>query len=932
MADKPAPDLEQLLRYQQKRDFTQTAEPAGGVAPETGDLTFVIQQHAATRLHWDFRLEVNGVLVSWAIPKGPSLNPKDKRVAAHVEDHPYDYGSFEGVIPKGNYGAGQVIVWDNGTYSPDEKGVFSWGNKAEGSRRILEEMAKGKISITMRGKKMHGSWTLVQIKSDPKSWLLIKHRDEFASTRDILEEDRSVISGLTLQDLKEGRMPALAPQPGGAPHPAAKEAPFPDSKTLRPMLATLVKEPFTRPGWIFEPKLDGVRTLAFVRNGKVELRTRRGNNQTAQYPEVVEALTSQPVREAVFDGEIVAIGEDGAPSFQELQGRINLSKPAEVERAAAETPAYLYLFDILCLDGFDLRAVPLIDRRAILRRTLVPGPHVKLVDFERDGIMLFDAASRVGFEGVVGKRETSTYDAGQRTPSWLKVKTVNEQEFVIGGFTEGEGSRSKTFGGVLIGYHETPESEELIFAGSVGSGFTDKMLDATYKQLKALQVDESPFANPPTTIGGRWAGGKSSKCFWVKPELVAQVKYLQWTNDGHLRAPVFLGLRDDVDPTLVVREQPAAQAVDVIEDEAPAVTGTDIERAVASVLDQLASNDKPDFTLDVDGVPIKLTNLDKEFWPATADHPARTKLELIRYYARIAPHILPHLRDRTLTLTRYPNGIHGKSFYQKHWGSPFPKEFRVERAQVYSSHNDANGEYILINNLQTLIWLGQLADMELHASMARVNPASDALGLPTEFAGSEEVLEASVLNYPDYMVFDLDPYIYAGTEKKGDEPAFNKRGFEKTREIAFNLKEILEQLRLSSFVKTTGKTGLHIYVPVLRQYSYDEIRSASATIGQFMVQQFPDDVTMEWQTQKRTGKVFFDHGQNARGKTLAAQYSPRPSAGANVSAPVTWKELASISPVDFDLDTVPERVARVGDLWAGILDAKQDLRALIGSS
>jgi bifunctional non-homologous end joining protein LigD len=282
MAEKPPPDLEQLLRYQQKRDFTQTAEPAGGVAPEAGDLTFVIQQHAATRLHWDFRLEVNGVLVSWAIPKGPSLNPKDKRVAAHVEDHPFDYGSFEGVIPKGNYGAGQVIVWDNGTYSPDEKGVFSWGDKAEGSRRILDEMAKGKVSITMRGKKMHGSWTLVQIKSDPKSWLLIKHRDEYASTRDILEEDRSVISGLTLQDLKEGRMPPLAPSAGGMPHPAANKAPYPDSKTLRPMLATLVKEPFTRAGWIFEPKLDGVRTLAFVRDGAVELRTRRGNNQTVQ--------------------------------------------------------------------------------------------------------------------------------------------------------------------------------------------------------------------------------------------------------------------------------------------------------------------------------------------------------------------------------------------------------------------------------------------------------------------------------------------------------------------------------------------------------------------------------------------------------------------------------------------------------------------------
>jgi bifunctional non-homologous end joining protein LigD len=930
MPDKPAPDLEQLLRYQQKRDFTQTAEPTGGTPPETGDLTFVIQQHAATRLHWDFRLEVDGVLVSWAVPKGPSLNPKDKRVAAHVEDHPYDYGSFEGVIPKGNYGAGQVIVWDNGTYTPDEKGVYSWGDKAEGSRRILEDMAKGKISFTLRGKKLQGSWTLVQIKSDPKSWLLIKHRDEYASTRDILEEDKSVISGLTLQDLKEGRMPRM-PSSGvaGAPHALAREAPFPDSKTLRPMLATLVKDPFTRAGWIFEPKLDGVRTLAFVQNGSVELRTRRGNNQTPQYPEIVAALETQPITDAVFDGEIVAIGDDGAPSFQTIQSRINLSRPAEIERIAAEIPVYMYAFDILYLDGYDLRQVPLIDRKAILRRTIVPGPHIKLVDFERDGIMLYDAAMRVGFEGVVGKRETSTYADGQRTPSWLKIKGVNEQEFVVGGFTEGEGSRSKTFGGVLVGYYASPDDNELQFAGSVGSGFTDKMLDATYKQLKALQIDDPPFANPPTRIGGRWSGGKSAKCFWVKPELVAQVKFHSWTNDNNLRAPVFLGLRDDVDPKTVTREQPVAQAVDVIEDEAPVVATSDIERAVASILEQLESNDRPDFTLDVDGVPIKLTNLDKEFWPATDDHPARTKLEVIRYHARIAPYILPHLTDRPLTLTRYPNGIHGKSFYQKHWGSPFPKEFRVERAQVYSSHNDANGEYILVNNLQTLIWLAQLADLELHASMARVNPAPDALGLPTVFAGSEEVLEASVLNYPDYMVFDLDPYIYAGTEKKGEEPALNRKAFEKTREMAFALKELLEQLRLSSFVKTTGKTGLHIYVPVLRQYTYDEIRAASGTVGQFMVQQYPDDLTMEWQTQKRTGMIFFDHNQNSRGKTLAAQYSIRPSAGANVSAPITWEELKKVYPTDFDIDTVPARVAKVGDLWSGILDAKQDLKALI---
>ena len=915
MAEKPAPDLDALLRYRQKRDFAKTPEPAAG-APDDGhsDLTFVVQQHAATRMHWDFRLEMDGVLVSWAVPRGPSLNPKDKRMAAHVEDHPYDYGGFEGVIPKGNYGAGQVIVWDTGTYTPDEKGVYSWGDPVGGSARMRAEQAAGKLSFTLRGKKLRGSWTLVRTARDPKDWLLIKHKDEFASTRDVLEEDRSVLSGVTIRDLKEGRMPRMAVT-GGAPHADAREAPFPSAKSLRPMLAAQIAKPFTRAGWIFEPKLDGVRALAFASRTdegaepRIDLRSRRGNAMVVQYPEVVAAIASQRVHSAVFDGEIVAMNAHGVPSFQVMQGRINLSRPAEVERAAAETPVYYYVFDLLYLNGYDLTRVPLLERKALLRQTLEPGSHIKYVDDERDGIALYEAASTLGFEGVVGKRGTSTYEPSGRTGAWLKVKSVLEQEFVVGGYTEGEGSRSKTFGGLLIGYYD---GDELRFASSVGSGLRDADLSSIKKQLAKIETDASPFANPPTTIGGRWGGGKAAKCFWVKPELVAQVRFSEWTRDGGLRAPVFKGMR-----------------IDVVDDVASTEPASSVERTVASIVDQLESTTKPDFTLDVDGVPIKLTNLDKEFWPATKDHGPRTKRELIRYYARVAPYLLPHLTDRPLTLTRYPNGIDGTSFYQKHWPWAFPKEFHVARAAIYSAHNDADGDYILVNNLQTLIWLAQLADLEIHAWMARVNPEPDARGLPTLFAGSEENVDRSVLNYPDFMVFDLDPYIYAGTEKKGEEPALNRKAFEKTREMAFSLKELLEQLRLSSFVKTTGKTGLHIYVPVLRQYTYDEIRAASAAVGQFMVQQHPDDLTMEWKTVNRTGMIFFDHNQNTRGKTLAAEYSLRPSSQAAVSAPVTWEELKHVYPTDFDIDTGPARFARVGDLWADILGSKQDLKALI---
>ena len=933
MPDKPAPDLDALLRYRQKRDFERTPEPEAGAATALpGDLTFVVQQHRATRMHWDFRLEMDGVLVSWAVPRGPSLNPADKRMAAHVEDHPFDYGGFEGVIPKGNYGAGEVIVWDHGTYTPDEKGVTSWGNKEEGSRRMREEYEAGKVSFTLRGKKLRGSWTLVRTKANEgKDWLLIKHRDEYASTRDVLEEDRSVISGLTLKDLQEGRMPAMPGAAAKAPHPAAKEAAFPDAKALRPMLPTLVEKPFSRAGWLFEPKMDGVRVLAFVRDGAVELRSRRGVPATIQYPEVVEALAAQPVRDAVFDGEIVANNEDGVPDFQSIQSRINLARPADVARIAAETPVVMYVFDLLYADGYDLTRLPLPERKALLWKTLEQGDHLRYVDHvAEDGTSMFEASQAIGFEGIVAKRANSTYEPGTRSKAWLKVKAVNEQEFVVGGYTEGEGSRSKTFGGLLVGYYDV--NDDLRFASSVGSGFSDRGLDAMLERLRALETDTCPFVNPPTTIGGRWSGGKSPRITWVRPEIVVQVKFASWTRDGNLRAPVYVGTRNDVEPASVRRDDPAS-VVEVIDAEpAPeevAATGDPVEALAASVVRQLDENKKDNFTIDVGGVPIKLTNLSKEFWPAYEGHAPRTKRDLIRYYALVAPWLLPHLKDRPLTLTRYPNGIDGQSFYQKHWPSTFPEEFRVERAAIYSAHNDADGEYILCNNMQTLIWLAQLADLEIHAWMARVNPEPDAHGLPTLFAGSEANMDASVLNYPDYMVFDLDPYIYAGSEKKGEEPVLNRRAFEKGREMAFSLKEILQQLRLSSFVKTTGKTGLHIYVPVLRQYTYDEIRAASAAVGQYMVQMHPNDLTMEWVVEKRTGKIFFDHNQNTRGKTLAAQYSLRPVPWAGASAPVTWEELQTVYPTEFDIDTLPARLREKGDLWADILANKQDLKALI---
>ena len=917
------PDLE---KYRRKRDFAKTTEPRPepGEGPPPGEadaaapnLVFVVQQHAATRLHWDFRLEVDGVLKSWPLPKGPSLNPKDRRMAVMVEDHPYDYRDFEGVIPKKEYGAGQVIIWDEGLYTPDEGGVTSWNDKEEGNRRMREGIAAGKLSFTLVGKKLRGSFALVKTAYSADSWLLLKHRDEHASERDVLVDDRSVRSGLTVGDLKEGRLP----NPGAAAveaHAGARAAPFPDPRKERPMLATLVDAAFDAPGWLWEPKLDGVRTLAFLRDAKVELRSRRGVDVTKQYPALVASLAAQPAGAMVLDGEICALDEAGVPRFHLLQPRINLTRGVDFARLEAETPVVYFVFDVLYLDGYDLRGVALRERKALLGSRLLPRENLRLVSYiEEHGRDVEEGARGLGFEGAVGKRADSRYEPGVRSRAWLKVKAVREQEFVVGGYTAGEGARSKSFGALAIGYYD---DGKLRYAGNVGSGFDERELAMVLERLRALAADAPPFVDPKRVEG---------QVRWVRPELVVEVKFAEWTQDGRLRAPVFLGLRDDIDPKQVRREVASATALltTTVEDDAGASP-----RAAASVVDDLLrqlANPKASFTVKVEGEEIKLTNLDKVFWPAFGDAAPLSKRDLVEYYVKVAPYILPHLRDRPLTLTRYPNGIESKPFYQKHYAQPVPGF--VQTVTIWSEHNRAEGEYILCNNLATLVWLAQLADLELHAWMSRVDPEPDAHGRGRDFAGSEVAMDASVLNYPDFMIFDLDPYIYSGREAAGEEPEFNKRGWEKTVALALSLKDMLDQLRLSSFVKTSGKTGVHVYVPILRHYDYDSVRAATQTIGRFLIQQHPKDVTMEWDTSKRRGKVFFDANQNTRGKTLAAQYSLRPTPWAGVSTPVAWSELAKLDPTALNLGSVPARLAARGDPWADILSRKNDLAALISA-
>ena len=900
-----------LEEYRRKRDFGATPEP-GPESPSGswGALKFVVQKHAARGLHYDFRLELDGVLKSWAVPKGPSLDPAQKRLAVLVEDHPLDYGSFEGVIGAGNYGAGQVIVWDTGVYSPDEDGRLSFTDRDDAQQRMRQGVDAGKLSFTLRGHKLRGSWTLVRTSRSPKDWLLIKHQDGHASTdREVLENEQSALSGATTDDLKAGRaLPAV---------PSAPESPVPFPDRIKPMLARLADGAFSHADWLFEPKLDGIRAMAYLRRGEVTLRSRGGNDITSEFPGVVAALEAQPREEMVLDGELVALDDAGLPNFSLFQ-RLRGDAGRAVGQGHGTSNAILYyVFDLLHLDGASLLSSPLSHRKQWLHRALIPDEHLRLVEYvEAEGETFFQGAASLGLEGMVAKKADSSYEPGARSRHWLKVKALQSQEFVIGGYTRGEGYRTNTFGALLLGVYE---GENLRYAGRVGSGFELATIDDLLSIMRPLEIEASPFM-PNLEVD-------KTDAVWVRPEMVAQIKFSQWTDDHRLRAPVFMGLRTDVDSKSVRRE--SSELVWTSALTAPQQTLSTTAEQAKIILEQLEGT--PDRVLvEVAGHRIALTNLNKPLWPEANGHTAITKGDMIRYYVRISTGILPHLRDRPLTLTRYPNGIDGESFYQKHWAQGVPDY--ADTVGVFSSHNEGDGDYVIVNNLPTLLWLAQLADIELHPWLSRVVRTPDATNLPDTFTGSEEAIKASVLNYPDYVVFDLDPYTYSGKEKAGEEPELNRDAFSQAVGVAHALKEVLSQLSLSCYLKTSGKTGLHVYVPVLRQYDYSITRKACEVIGRYLMQQMPNDITMEWVVSRRNGKVFLDHNQNVRSKNMASIYSLRPLARGPVSTPLRWDELDRVYPTDFTIETVPPRVEALGDLWADALTVKHDLRQLLDLS
>jgi bifunctional non-homologous end joining protein LigD len=936
--------MAKLGEYSAKRRFDATPEPPATV-PEAraGPLLFVVQKHAARQLHYDFRLECDGVLKSWAVPKGPSLDPAVKRLAVQVEDHPYDYASFEGVIPAGQYGAGEVIVWDCGVYSPDEGGT-AFHDRAEAERRVREGLAAGKLAFQLRGEKLKGSFALVRTRA-PKQWLLIKHKDRFAGTDDVTGQDRSVLSGLTLDEIRTTpvrRLPAARLVPRGA------LAPMPTR--LAPMLAESRDAAFDDPDWLWEPKLDGYRVLAFVDAHGVRLRSRRGLELAGMLPRLADELRQQATHGMMLDGEIVAFDAAGKPSFNTLQNRMQLKTAREITLADRAAPTLFFAFDLLYFEGIDLRAAPYRDRRRYLAQCLLPSPSIQLVHAAADGMAMQQAALARGFEGVVGKRADSRYLAGRRSAAWLKVKPTHSAEFVIGGYTKGQGARAP-LGALLVGYWDAPhpttrsasgpplsrqagegrrsaasshrghDVDRLVYASHVGTGFDERTLAQLQARLEPLHTRRCPFADKPAV---------NAPVTWVKPELVAEIGYQSWTEDGSLRAPVFLRLRDDVDPKTVRRMHDSASALSGEGEKRGRLDPIDAEAPIADILAQL-DNPKDTFPLAVGAERIRLTHLDRVYWPAdeALKQPALTKRDLLRYLAQVSPLMLPHLADRPLTMIRMPDGIDGQRFFQKHWTQARPAF--AETVTVFSEHKDEEHEYLVCNNLPTLLWLAQSGTLEFHVWHSRTRPGPDARSKSTDFASSLAALEASVLNYPDYVVFDLDPYIYAGTEAKGAEPAPSAAGFEKGKEVAFHLRDLLREMALDALVKTSGKTGLHVFVPIRRTLDFDAARHVSEQVSRHLLRRYPKDITMEWSVEKRTGKIFMDHNMNVRGKTLNVAYSPRGLAGAPVSMPLSWKELESAHPLDFRLTNVLPRLSRTGDRWSDALSRKQDLmRALSG--
>jgi bifunctional non-homologous end joining protein LigD len=889
-----------LEEYRRKRDFTRTPEPSGDeprgerqravatASPDWDSLPhghrFCVQQHRATRMHWDFRLEHNGVLLSWPIPRGPTLDPKVKRLAVHTEDHPIDYGDFEGVIPSG-YGAGTVLLWDIGTYE--------W--LGETAQNVDATLARGDLKFRLFGTKICGEFALVKLgrrgrrdrggAEDDKNWLMIKKRDNcVVDGYEASEHEVSVKTGRSLAEIaaegggdprETARAAHAAARTHGATRPRMSLPALP-----APMLATSVDRPFSREGWLFELKWDGVRAVAGVDGDTVKVNGRSGRDETSRYPELAALTPALRGRRAIVDGEIVVLDPDGRPSFERLQSRINVSRDSDVRRVMREHPATFAVFDLLWLDGRDLMGTSLRIRKKTLKDVLGAVDGILYTDHvERDGEDFFAAVSGRGIEGMVGKRADSTYQPGRRSHDWVKVKAWQTQSCVIAGWTGGRGRRANQIGALILGVYD---GDRLVHCGQVGTGFDDAMLRVLRNRLDALVTDESPLRPVPRT---------SEPATWVRPELVCEVRHAGWTKQGILRHPAFVGLRDDMAPEACRREVPAPVATVLAVADAGASPGSPATAAldgatapIDGLLEQLRGLRDSD-AFEVEGRRLRLTHLDKLMWPEDG----LTKRDLIAHYIRVAPVLLPYLRDRPLSMQVFPDGIEGKSFWRKDKPSHAPPWI-----QSWSYQGEKTKEYVVVNELATLVWVANAASIDLHPWHSRIDAPQQ----------------------PDWAVFDLDPAEGAT--------------FESVVTIARLVGVALDHYRLRSVVKTTGQTGLQIYVPIARGPDYTAVRNWVEGVARAVGAIVPDLVSWEWSVRRRTGKVRIDYTQNIINKTLTAAYTARAVPHAPVSAPITWAEVGDpdLRSDGWTIHTIGVRLAAVGDLFVGALAGDQPLPPL----
>ncbi|MBI2269743.1 MAG: DNA ligase D [Bacteroidetes bacterium] len=818
----------QLDSYNKKRNFFKTIEPKGRIKSPASKLSFVVQRHKASHLHYDFRLELDGTLKSWAVPKGPSLNPHDKRLAMMVEDHPYDYKNFKGIIPEGNYGAGIVEIWDTGYYSD-----LNNSDKKTAENQLREGLRKGNLKFKLYGKKLKGEFALVKLKGkESNAWLLIKHNDAYALHKEYSSETYTPKSS-PINKWLQLHSKSVKKKVKAFPLPVESKK---LSDYIKPMLAKETEKPFDDKDWLYEIKWDGYRTIAELKDGNIQLYSRNGITFNSSYPLVIKELKKININ-AVLDGEIVVMDEDGNPNFQLLQDHENNRKYA----------ICYYVFDILFLAGKNICSSPLWERKKLLKKIIKKNDVVKYSDhISEKGKDFFNVAMKRNLEGIVAKKADSEYYPGKRTKEWLKIKNHKSQDAIIAGFTKPTGSR-KHFGALVLG---VLDGSSLKYIGHTGSGFDNQLLKEVSDLLTPLIRDTSPFdktvkTNRPVT--------------WVKPVLVCEIKYSEWTKDGIMRHPIFLRLRPDKSPKETTLQVP--------------------QEAIP------ASGEEEDKIYSFGNIRVQTTHTNKIFWPEEGI----TKGDVINYYMSISDYILPYLINRPQSLKRNPNGIKDNGFFHKdagHEAPPWVKSF-----EIFSESANKDIDYILCNNKATLTYMNNLGCIE-------INPWHSTI---------------SALNKPDYLIIDIDPS--------------DKNNFEQVIEVANVIHDILEKRKITNFCKTSGATGMHIYIPMGKKYDYDQVKYFAQIICIIANEQLPAFTSIERNLQKRGEKIYLDHLQNRRGQTIASVYSLRPIAGATVSTPLKWSEVKpTLSPKQFDIYTLPQRLKKTGDIFSGILGTGIDLK------